>query len=77
MEISWSIAMNRILDIYGTNLVTREQERNQYNAILSQGSAQERRELENEVDGFVQSGKHVKVDPTLTWHNDNEQLKRE
>ncbi|KAH3909789.1 hypothetical protein HBH56_152330 [Parastagonospora nodorum] len=25
MDISWSIAMNRILDVYGTNSMTREQ----------------------------------------------------
>jgi hypothetical protein len=33
--------------------------------------------LENEVDGLVQNGRHVKVDLALTWHNDNEQRQRE
>ncbi|KAH3940393.1 hypothetical protein HBI56_131490 [Parastagonospora nodorum] len=77
MDISWSIAMNRILDIYGTNSMTREQERNKYRTVLSQDSAKERRDLENEVDGLVQNGRHVRVDPALTWHIDNKQRQRE
>ena len=67
--ISWTTAMNRILDIYDRSTMTRQEEIAKYHDILSQESAEERVGIEYEADEKIRRGEDIEVNPYTTWYN--------
>jgi len=63
--------MNRILDIYGRNTMTRQESIEKLHDILPQEEAEDIMRLEKEADDMVGRGENLEIDPFTTWHNDD------
>lgn len=67
--ISWNTAMNRILNLYRMNSITRQEAIAKYHEIMSPESAGDYARIERESDEKIQRGEDLQISPYTTWHN--------
>jgi hypothetical protein len=67
--ISWTTGVNRILDMYGRNTMTKQEAIAKYHDVLWDEDAAEYLDQERESDDEVARGEDPELCPQMTWHS--------